>query len=845
MTKVAITKEKIDTLAEVIAGKTHTDIPQTIDGMIESVSEAEFGKPTLQSKSVSFTPSSSAQSETVTADTGYDGLDAVAVNVSAVEPFVIHYDFASYDPVNITLEESYAQIKAAILGEKTIQYSLENWLEPGMFDWWPNGITCYIEGASYSFSECIYLYLLEPESSIFYWVVYGYVNGQLIKKQQKYYVFPSGTKIIDSSGGTDVWGYSKVSVGKLTLPSSTGNSSSGTSKATIAAQTGSNRYLNIPKGYNDTASYYTISPVATGTEGTPSATKGAVSNHAIAVTPSVTNSEGYIQGGTHDGSPVTVTVDELVSGTKQIVSNGNNIDVSEYESVDVAVPQLDTSDANAATGDIRDGKSGYVNGVKVPGSVPERDSTDLSASGDTVTVPPGIYDVQATKQVAAGSAGTPVATKGAVSNHAVQVTPSVQNGEGYIAGGTVNGTPVTVTASELASGNKEITSNGTNIDVVGYSTVSVDVASGSGMQVATATATPNSAAASISFTGLQGEPTSFYIMSAADLATGASPFKTAAVVYDGTDIFGSTITNTSNAQVSFDDTNFSMSYSNGTLTVTGSTYWQANEYKLVYTYGGNSANLGTADVQVGSGATSISFTGLTDEPTCFACLFKSDFATSSGYQRVIGVVFDGTSVYGLAMDSGAKAASSWSYTYNNGTLTITSQGTNAGGYFHQPGYYQLTYGIGGEVELTVEPLSVTENGTYAESGKAYSPVTVNVASGGSVNIETTTKSNSDNTATSLQFTSLKGQPKAWFLRVQTQISSSGSTTYYYIINMRSNGTNVTGNCFRIGSTRRVDNITSGYSASYSNGTLTISSSGNRTTSPGSFYNGTYELVYIY
>ena len=28
--------------------------------------------------------------------------------------------------------------------------------------------------------------------------------------------------------------------------------------------------------------------------------------------------------------------------------------------------------------------------------------------------------------------------------------------------------------------------------------------------------------------------------------------------------------------------------------------------------------------------------------------------------------------------------------------------------------------------VTVEPLSVTENGTYAESGKAYSPVTVNV-----------------------------------------------------------------------------------------------------------------------
>ena len=39
---------------------------------------------------------------------------------------------------------------------------------------------------------------------------------------------------------------------------------------------------------------------------------------------------------------------------------------------------------------------------------------------------------------------------------------------------------MTVTASELASGNKAITQNGTGIDVVGYSTVSVDVSIESG-----------------------------------------------------------------------------------------------------------------------------------------------------------------------------------------------------------------------------------------------------------------------------------------------------------------------------------------------------------------------------
>lgn len=81
-----------------------------------------------------------------------------------------------------------------------------------------------------------------------------------------------------------------------------------------------------------------VAAMPSGTEGTPTATKGAVSNHSVAVTPSVTNQAGYIEGGTKTGTAVTVSASELDSGTKSITANGNNQDVVGYAAVNVAVP---------------------------------------------------------------------------------------------------------------------------------------------------------------------------------------------------------------------------------------------------------------------------------------------------------------------------------------------------------------------------------------------------------------------------------------------------------------------------------------------------------------------------
>ena len=77
-----------------------------------------------------------------------------------------------------------------------------------------------------------------------------------------------------------------------------------------------------------------VTSMPSGTAGTPTATKGTVSNHSIAVTPSVTNTTGYITGGTKTGTAVSVSASELVSGTLSVSSSGTQ-DVTNYASVSI------------------------------------------------------------------------------------------------------------------------------------------------------------------------------------------------------------------------------------------------------------------------------------------------------------------------------------------------------------------------------------------------------------------------------------------------------------------------------------------------------------------------------
>ena len=176
------------------------------------------------------------------------------------------------------------------------------------------------------------------------------------------------------------------------------------------------------------------------------------------------------------GEPVPLTLTEMKDAVDSI-QTGGTLQTITKSYTPTETQQTETITAGSGYDGIEevDVTVGAISSSYVGSGITRRDSTDLSASGATVTVPSGYYSSNASKAVSSGTEGTPTATKGTVSNHAISVTPSVTNTAGYISGGTKTGTAVSVSASELVSGNLPITQNGNNIDCANYSTVSVNV----------------------------------------------------------------------------------------------------------------------------------------------------------------------------------------------------------------------------------------------------------------------------------------------------------------------------------------------------------------------------------
>ena len=118
----------------------------------------------------------------------------------------------------------------------------------------------------------------------------------------------------------------------------------------------------------------------------------------------------------------------------------------------------DTSDATLDSGDkMLAGNTAYANGTKYTGTIASKTGSDITVSGDTVTVPAGAYASQQTKSVAAGAVTAPASISGSSAtvstgtntltlSKTVSVTPSVTTA-GYVSSGTAGNSSVSLTAS--------------------------------------------------------------------------------------------------------------------------------------------------------------------------------------------------------------------------------------------------------------------------------------------------------------------------------------------------------------------------------------------------------------
>ena len=245
MTKVLVTKDKLDTLAEIVGGKSNTNVPLTIDEMItaaDSITSGGGGTVNLQTKSETYTPSTSAINDTITADVGYDGLEEVDVTVNAMPIF----------SGGVNIDKQYATVG-------------------GSRKWQVKGVVSCDDGEE------------------------GYVGSDISGEWFTYNAVPTGTTITPSTSSQTIGGANYMMEGavtvsampSMTLPSTASGTATGTRKATIASST-STQYINIPTGYNSANAYYQLSPPSAMT--LPTTTSGTATGTLKAtVTPGTSN----------------------------------------------------------------------------------------------------------------------------------------------------------------------------------------------------------------------------------------------------------------------------------------------------------------------------------------------------------------------------------------------------------------------------------------------------------------------------------------------------------------------------------------------------------------------------
>ena len=343
MSNVIIDRGKIDILANAISDKSGVPVTMTLDEMLEAVDSIETGggQPNLQAKTYTV---DSAGTATVTADSGYDGLSEVEVSVPSA------MQFAASDTGFITQNNNRKWKDAIITVVDPEEGGRAGWLDEGVY-----------EGVTYTYNAV-----------------------------------PSNTSITPTESAQTIGGAYYMMEGAVTVnPIPSNYVGTGITRRDSTDIDSMGALVMIPNGfYNENADF----TMPSGTAGTPTATKGTVSNHSVSVTPSVTNTTGYITGGTKNGTAVTVSASELVSGTYTVSASGTH-DVTNYASASVA---SGSATASATKGTVSNHSvtvtpsvtrtAGYITAGSANGTAVTVSASELVSGSETKTEN-GTYDV--------------------------------------------------------------------------------------------------------------------------------------------------------------------------------------------------------------------------------------------------------------------------------------------------------------------------------------------------------------------------------------------------------------------------------------------------------------------